>query len=185
VELLTERLRLRPFTAEDLPMFVAYRARPEVAAYQGWNEDFAMADAEEFFAEQRKVSFGQPGAWMQLAIEDRDNGALCGDCAVHLRDDQPGMAELGITLSPDHQGRGIANEALAAVVDRLFSEEKLHRIYAETDDRNEAVHRVFERLGFRCEARLVEADWFKEEWTTVRVFALLRREWAENDKAGP
>ena len=50
--------------------------------------------------------------------------------------------------------------------------------YAEADDRNEAVHRLFERLGFRCEARLVEADWFKGEWTTLRTYAALRREWA-------
>jgi RimJ/RimL family protein N-acetyltransferase len=34
------------------------------------------------------------------------------------------------------------------------------------------------RLGFRCEARLVEADWFKGEWTTLRTYAILRREWS-------
>ena len=50
-------------------------------------------------------------------------------------------------------------------------------MYAEADDRNVAVHRLFGRLGFRCEARLVEADWFKGEWSTLRVFAVLRREW--------
>ncbi len=53
----------------------------------------------------------------------------------------------------------------------------MHRIYAETDDRNTPVHRLLERLGFRCEARLVEADWFKGEWTTVRIYAQLRREY--------
>jgi RimJ/RimL family protein N-acetyltransferase len=53
----------------------------------------------------------------------------------------------------------------------------MHRIYAETDDRNVAVHRLFERLGFRCEARLIDADWFKNEWTTLRTYAILRREW--------
>jgi hypothetical protein len=24
---------------------------------------------------------------------------------------------------------------------------------------------------------LVEADWFKGEWTTLRVYAILRRDW--------
>ena len=28
------------------------------------------------------------------------------------------------------------------------------------------------------EARLVEADWFKGEWTTLRTYAVLRREWS-------
>ena len=45
------------------------------------------------------------------------------------------------------------------------------------DDRNFAVHQLLERPGFRCEARFVEADWFKGEWSTLRVFAVLRRDW--------
>jgi len=68
-------------------------------------------------------------------------------------------------------------EALAAVITKLFDEERLHRVYAQADDRNGAVHRLLERLRFRCEARLVEADWFKGEWATLRIFAVLRREW--------
>jgi hypothetical protein len=51
------------------------------------------------------------------------------------------------------------------------------RVLAEADDRNTPVHRLLERLGFRCEARHVEADWFKGEWTTLRVYAVLEREW--------
>jgi RimJ/RimL family protein N-acetyltransferase len=45
----------------------------------------------------------------------------------------------------------------------------MHRAIAQADDRNTAVHRLFDRMGFRLEARLVEADWFKGEWTTVRI----------------
>jgi len=53
----------------------------------------------------------------------------------------------------------------------------MHRVFAEADDRNTAVKRLLERLGFRCEARLVEADWFKGEWSTLCVYAILDREW--------
>jgi len=112
-----------------------------------------------------------------LAAVDRKSGELCGDCAVRVSADHPATAELGVTLAPEHQGRGLAGEALAAVIDRLFQEHDIHRIYAETDERILGVHRLFEGLGFRCEARLVEADWFKGEWTTLRVYAILRREW--------
>jgi RimJ/RimL family protein N-acetyltransferase len=78
---------------------------------------------------------------------------------------------------PRPSGPPPACEALGAVMTRLFEGHGLHRIYAETDDRNLAVHRLLERLGFRCEARLVEADWFKGEWSTLRVYAVLRRDW--------
>jgi RimJ/RimL family protein N-acetyltransferase len=177
VGILTERLRLRPFCADDLPAFVAYRSEPEVARYQSWDTSYSMADAERFLASQRDLALGTPGAWVQLAAVDRRSGALCGDCAVRVDTEQPATAEVGVTFAPAHQGSGLATEALAAVVSVLFGEHGLHRVYAETDDRNVAVHRLLERLGFRCEARLVEADWFKDEWTTLRVFAVLRREW--------
>jgi RimJ/RimL family protein N-acetyltransferase len=175
--IVTERLCLRPFRAGDLEAFVAYRSAPEVARYQSWDTTFSMADAERFLAEQQEVELGRPGAWVQLAATDRESGELCGDCAVHVLADQPGTAEVGVTFAPAHQGSGLAREALGALVAHLFAVHGLHRIYAETDDRNVAVHRLLERLGFRCEARLVEADWFKDEWTTVRIYAVLRREW--------
>ena len=114
---------------------------------------------------------------MQLAAVDRESGELCGDCAVRVLADQPATAEIGVTFASEHQGRGLAGEALAAVVATLFADHGMHRVVAETDDRNAPVHRLLERLGFRCEARLVEADWFKGEWTTVRIYALLAREY--------
>jgi RimJ/RimL family protein N-acetyltransferase len=33
------------------------------------------------------------------------------------------------------------------------------------------------RLGMRLEARLVENEWFKGEWTTELDFAMLAGEW--------
>jgi hypothetical protein len=50
---------------------------------------------------------------------------------------------------------------ITAVITKLFVQHDVHRVYAQADDRNLAVQRLLERLGFRCEAPLVEADWFK------------------------
>jgi RimJ/RimL family protein N-acetyltransferase len=175
-EIVTERLVLRLLQLEDVPAFAAYRSDPEVARYQGW-DSYTVADGERLVADQQGVDFGAPGRWVQVAAVDRATGALHGDCAVRVVDDQPKTAEVGVTFAPASQGSGLATEALGAVVTRMFEEHDLHRVYARTDDRNLPVHRLLERLGFRCEARLVEADWFKGEWTTLRTYAVLRREW--------
>jgi RimJ/RimL family protein N-acetyltransferase len=53
----------------------------------------------------------------------------------------------------------------------------MHRVFAQADERNGPVQRLLARLGFRCEGRLVDADWFKGEWSTLRVYAILEREW--------
>jgi RimJ/RimL family protein N-acetyltransferase len=177
IEIVTERLRLRPFRAGDLEAFVAYRSDPNVARYQSWDRTYSLADAESFLMSQRDLDLGQPGEWLQLAVVDRETGTVYGDCAVRVATDQPATAEVGVTLAPANQGKGLATEALTAVLAELFEERGIHRVFAEADDRNVSVHRLLERLGFRCEARLVEADWFKGEWSTLRLYAMLDREW--------
>lgn len=184
-EIVTERLCLRPFRAEDLEAFVAYRSDPEVARYQAWDSAYSLADAASFLGSQRGLELGRPGEWLQLAIVDRETDALCGDCAVRVATEQPATAEIGVTLAAASQGRGVAAEALTALVTELFERLGLHRVFAEADDRNLPVQRLLERLGFRCEARLVEADWFKGEWSTLRVYAMLERDWrARRESAG-
>jgi RimJ/RimL family protein N-acetyltransferase len=176
LEIHTDRLLLRRFRNADLDAFVAYRSDESVARFQSWDQSYSKADAERFLAEDSKLVPGQPGRWLQIAIEERGNGNLCGDCAVRVTE-QPRTAELGVTLAPHYQNHGIASEALIATLDWLFGEQDMHRIYAQADDRNKAAHRLLERLGFRLEARLIEADWFEGEWTTPRFYAVLKKDW--------
>ena len=173
IEVRTERLVLRRFTPEDLPAFVRYRSDPDVARYQSWDVGYSLDDAARFLEEDRAVVALTPGSWVQLAAIEVTSGTLVGDCAVHALDDQPDTYEIGVTFSPGAQGRGLASEAVGAVVRWLFSERGAHRVIGECDARNDAVQRLFERLGFRLEARLVEADWFDGEWITLLIYALL------------
>jgi RimJ/RimL family protein N-acetyltransferase len=173
VRFATERTVIDPLGAADATDFAAYRSIPEVARYQGWEAPYAVSSAERLIASQPA---GLPGEddWLQLAVRDRASGVLLGDVAVH-RDTQPDTWEVGVTLAPAAQGRGIATEALGAVVDGLFAA-GAHRVWAQCDARNAAVRRVFGRLGMRREATLLDADWFKGEWTTVETFAQLASE---------
>ena len=175
---------LRPFEAADLAVLVAYRSDPEVAAYQSWDAGYSTSDAERFLAEQRGLALGRPGEWVQLAIVDAADGTLHGDCAARVDSVQPATAEIGITLARGSQGKGVAAEALRALVKTLFDDHRMHRVFAHADDRNEPVQRLLERLGLRLEGRLVEADWFKGEWTTLRIYALLASEWRARGPAG-
>ena len=57
----------------------------------------------------------------------------------------------------------------------------LHRIMARLDERNDSSARLCQRLGMRQEARLVENEWFKGEWTNELDFAILDHEWRALD----
>jgi len=179
VKIQTDRLLLRRFCHADLDAFVTYRSDEGVARFQSWDDSYSMAEAERFLADDSDVVPGQPGRWLQIAIEERGTGKLCGDCAVRVTTEPPRTAELGVTLAPHRQNHGIASEAVTATLDWLFGEQDMHRVYAQTDDRNKSAQRLLERLGFRLEARLIEGDWFDGEWTTLRIYAVLKKEWLE------
>lgn len=176
----TARLRMRRFGPGDLPAMVAYRSHPDVARYQSWTEDWSMADAEEFLRNDQATVIGTPGTWTQIALEERDRGVLVGDLALHAVAGQPDMIELGVTLAPEHQGRGLATEALRAMIAWLFEHHGTHRVLAQCDARNAAVRSLLERVGLRQEAELREADWWKDEWTTLCIYGALAREWGSS-----
>jgi [ribosomal protein S5]-alanine N-acetyltransferase len=173
----TARLRLRRMTDADLPAFVAYRQDPEVARYQGWDETFSYDDAVALFAARHGVVVGTPGAWTQIAIEEAASGTLLGDCALHVRGDDPRQAEIGFTLARGSQGKGYAAEAVEAVLGYAFGTLGLHRVIAITDARNAAAARLLERVGFRREGHYLQNVWFKGAWGDEFSFALLREEW--------
>ena len=123
------------------------------------------------------------GEWVQLGLRvatplSRER-ELIGDVAVGTDATQPDTYELGVTLSPDHQGHGYATEALTTVIDWLVRECGAHRIHMQGDSRNDAVLTLMRRMGLRYEGAVLEGDWFKGEWTTLERFALLGREWLE------
>jgi aminoglycoside 6'-N-acetyltransferase len=174
----TSRLLIRRFVADDLAGLVRYRADPDVARYQDWDLDWSLLDAEKYLETSDEPGFGTQGEWTQLAVVDRLSGRLCGDIGVHFIEAQPSTVRVGVTMSPGRQGLGLATEAIRSVVSWLFSEFHLHRVFAHVDARNPPARAVLAGLGFREEAVLREADWFKGEWTTLCIYAVLTEEWS-------
>jgi aminoglycoside 6'-N-acetyltransferase len=176
--LLTDRLRIEPLTARDVPGFVAYRQDPEVARWQSWEPTYGEPDARQLIESQPSTDLPPPGEWIQLAIRDLGGATLHGDVAVKRLDDQPDTFELGVTLAPSSQGQGIAVEAVTRVLELLFTEAGAHRVVAFADARNTSSIRLLQRAGLRHESSSLEADWCKGEWTSVEGYALLAREHA-------
>ena len=161
-EIVTERLVLRLLPREDVPAFAAYRSDPEVARYQSWDTSYSAEDGERLVAAQQGVEFGDPGPWVQVAAIDRVTGELCGDCAVRVATDQPQTAEVGVTFAPAQPGQrpgdGGARRRGHAIVRGARHPPRLRTRPTTATSPSTACSNG---LGFRCEARLVEADWFK------------------------
>ena len=147
----TGRLRLREHRASDLEDYAAMWADPRVTRFIG---------GQPMSREQAWVRLLRyRGMWVMLgfgfwAIEDRETGRFLGEAGVHelQRDIRPRLAgtlEAGWGLIPQAHGRGLAREAMRAVLgwaDDAFPDRAQTCIIAEP---NAPSIRMAADLGFR------------------------------------
>jgi RimJ/RimL family protein N-acetyltransferase len=172
----TARLLVRRFQDGDLPYFVEYRNDPEVARYQSW-DSIPEPRAQAFIYEQQRIEPGLPGQWFQFAIELKETGQLVGDSGLCVLVQDARQAQLGITLARAFQGRGLASEAVSAVLDYAFINLDLHRVIATVDVENGRSAALMERVGLRREGHFVKNAWFKGHWSDEYLYAVLQAEW--------
>jgi RimJ/RimL family protein N-acetyltransferase len=182
--ILSERLRLRPFTRGDVDAVFAYRQREDVAEYLF---DAAMSHETVTEAVQQRISQSAlevEGDKLVLAVDRREDGRLIGEVSLIWRSDIARQGELGYIFNPDFHGHGYATEAGAALLDVGFSGFGLHRIMARCHPDNQRSWKVMERLGMRREAHFHEHAFVKGRWDDEYVYAILDREWRVNHSAG-
>jgi RimJ/RimL family protein N-acetyltransferase len=174
----TDRLTLRPATADDLERTWQIRRLPEVAEWLG--HDFSDHDeyAERFLAPDRLAT--------TLVIEL--DGRLIGDLMLLLEDpwaqsdvaDQAKnvQAMLGWVLDPAYGGQGYATEAVAEVLRICFEDLRLRRVRALCFADNVPSWRLMERLGMRREEYAVRDSLHRTRgWLDGMTYALLADEW--------
>jgi RimJ/RimL family protein N-acetyltransferase len=175
--IVTERLLLRPFAADDLDPLHEIRSRPDVNRFL-YTGPLSREETSEALSDRtRQIALEAEGDRLVLAVVRRDSGTLIGDVVLIWLSEEHRQGEIGFVLHPDHQGHGYAAEAAVEMLRLGFDELGLHRIIGRCDGRNEASARLMERLGMRREAHFVENEFVKDEWCDELVYAVLAAEW--------
>ncbi len=81
---------------------------------------------------------------------------------------------MGFLLHPDHWGKGLAHEAMTAVIAHLFAAHEVPELTAEADPRNVASLRLLGRLGFVETGRAERTMQWRDEWCDSVYLALQR-----------
>lgn len=150
-ELRTARLWLRPFRAADAPRVSALIDDPDIARntltiphpYPPGLAETWIAGHAQAWREARR------GVWAVCWT----NAELVGAAGLHLEPAHR-RAELGYWIARAHWGRGIATEAVRALVEHAFDDLALERVYAQHFTWNPASGRVLEKAGLRREGLL-------------------------------
>ena len=169
----TPRLILRKAQMTDAePMFRNWASDPEVTKFLTWptyqSIDSAYYILDLWTKAYEKQDFYQ---WM---IELKKIGEPIGSISVvHLRDDIA-EAEIGYCIGQKWWHKGIMTEALAAVINYLFTEVGMNRITAKHDTNNPHSGDVMKKCSMQYEGTLRAADRNNQGICDVALYAILR-----------
>jgi RimJ/RimL family protein N-acetyltransferase len=172
----TERLVLREFREADLEAIHEYAQDPEVARYMPWGPNTREATLD-FLSRKIREQSEERREQHELAIELKSEDRVIGGVRLGIKDEANRTADIGYVLNRRYWGRGMAPEAVRALIDHAFRHLKLHRVWASCDVRNSASYRVMEKLGMRREATFLNDIRQKGEWRSTHVYAILAEEW--------
>jgi ribosomal-protein-alanine N-acetyltransferase len=176
-QLETARLRLRPFTPEDLDGLCLLTGDAEVMRYIGDGKTLSREETESNLSKiiraHRRRGFGR---W---ALVRKDGGSLVGYCGLSHINEQVGV-ELVYLLSRAEWGRGFATEAARACLRYGFERLGLESIAALTRPDNLNSRRVMERLnmkyvrggyyyGYSCVCYTITRDDWQPDASMYRV----------------
>ncbi|MGH3348574.1 MAG: GNAT family N-acetyltransferase [Nocardioides sp.] len=149
------RVVLRPLRSEEIDAEWAAMVAGDDVAVNG------VPDEATFRARLARSGRMVEG-WLDLAIDVA--GHAVGRIQTFVppdRADDPSTYNIGIGLHPPARGQGHAAEALEAFTRWLFETAGAARVEGRTDARNQAMQRVFHRLGWVQDGRVVDGG---REW---------------------
>ena len=151
IELLTQRLRLRPpGPADAQAVYERWAGLAEVPLFLVWRRHECLEDSRRFL--EWIAETNENGASRDWMIELREEGEPVG--TIGLQTLSASAFELGYVLAPAAWNRGLATEAVRAVTGAAFALEETVRVQAHCHPENAASLRVLEKCGYEREGLL-------------------------------
>jgi ribosomal-protein-alanine N-acetyltransferase len=182
--MVTERLVLRPPRANDVAE-MRRALRSNAAHLRPWSVAPAPGEDPASLASVSRAVLQHRREWKRgqtfvLVIAPRDNDekvigriALGGVLRGAFQN-----AYLGYWIDQQHQGRGLATEAVRAITTFAFSSAQLHRVQAAVMPRNSGSLRVLEKAGYRREGFAERYLYIAGRWEDHVLYAITADEWA-------
>ncbi|MGI4742957.1 MAG: GNAT family N-acetyltransferase [Janthinobacterium lividum] len=181
-QLTTSRLLLRAFAPADIPRLLTLAGNYEVAQNTlNIPYPYTEADAWHWLHLTRQGYALQTG--YAFALELRATGEFVGGIGLTL-EPRFDRAEAGYWLGQPYWGRGLATEALAAVLRFGFLKLELNKIYATHIAGNPASGQVMLKNGMLKEGELVQHTKRDGQYHDLWQYRLTRQEYTHLAERG-
>ncbi len=150
----TERLLLRRMRLDDADALHAIFRDPETMLYWSTLPHSSLAQTLEFMT--RTINACEAGEADDFAV--LFEGKVIGKAGVWQND------EVGYVIAREAWGKGLASEAVRAVIARAFARGHA-RLHADVDPRNARSLKLLRKLGFRETGSAKRTYQIGDEWT--------------------
>ena len=181
--IVTERLVLRPPGTNDVAeMRRALRINPahlrpwSVAPPPGEDPASLSSVSRAVLQHRREWKRGQTFVFV-MALRENERRVIGRIALGGVMRGAFQNAHLGYWVDQQHQGRGLATEAVRATTTFAFSAEQLHRVQAAVMPRNGASLRVLEKAGYRREGFAERYLYIAGRWEDHVLYAITAEEW--------
>ncbi len=173
--LTTSRLTLRKMVPQDANDMYTYASRADVTEYLLWSPHPDVA----YTAKYLKYVQGEykKGRFFDWAVVYTCEDKMIGTVGFTELDKENLCAEIGYVINPEYACRGIATEAVSAVIWYAFEKLGMERIEARYMIGNVASMRVMEKCGMKREGVLRSALLVKERRRDIGICSILRSEY--------
>ncbi|RUL47433.1 MULTISPECIES: GNAT family N-acetyltransferase [Lysinibacillus] len=170
----TKRLVLRQVTQEDAASVFSYLSDEDVMKYYGLEPFTSINNALNEISWYESIRDNKTG--MRWGITLKEQGIVVGSCGFHNKVAQHFRTEIGFELSKEQWGKGIASEAVEAIIRYGYEQMNFQRIEALIEPPNQASQKLVEKLGFVREGLLRNYEFTRGKFDDLYMYSLLKQD---------
>lgn len=161
----TKEFVLRPWELDDAESLYCFAKNPNIGPIAGWPPHESIEDSLNVI----RTVFSKKETY---AIEIDGVAVGCvgmlfhPDCNHYWGDN---CAEIGYWIAQEYWGRGIVVKASEIIIDHIFENFDVCRIYATYRCENNRSKRVLEKLGFKYYTELRNINYLGEEFSEIAM----------------
>ncbi|PLR79736.1 N-acetyltransferase [Bacillus canaveralius] len=168
----TERLILKEVTTEDANDMFKYLSDKDVVKHMGLAPFQTVKDVWDEINWYNSII--KEGTGIRWGVTLKDFGKIIGSCGFLNMVTKHHRAEVGFELSKDYWGKGIASEALEAVVKFGYHHYQLERIEALIEPANLPSQKLVEKQGFTREGLLRHYEYTCGKFDDLYMYSIIK-----------
>lgn len=175
----TARLRLNPVTVENAEALWTILQQPDLRTYQDLPTVAAAAFSALVARRPKRLHPGASGRFEWL-IHVTGTRKPVGWVSLRVAERDLASGEIGYSIVRDARGKGVASEAVRALLNEAFEEAGLSRVNAYCVPENMPSRRLLERLGFTFDGVLPHGATVSGTPVDVLMHRMSREEWLQS-----